>query len=92
MSSRAAPPHGAADDALGESVRSTAVDLMRAAELVTGDPDELPGEDLLLGLARHDDRLRTAAAEAEQRDSCPFVATFAEPAPAAPRRPAARAL
>ena len=39
----------AAPDALGESVRSTAVDLMRAAELVAGDPDELPSEELLLG-------------------------------------------
>ena len=40
----------AASDALGESVRSTAVDLMRAAELVTGAPDELPTEEILLGL------------------------------------------
>jgi uncharacterized membrane protein YgaE (UPF0421/DUF939 family) len=29
-------------------VRSTAVDLMRAAELVAGEPDELPAEELLL--------------------------------------------
>jgi uncharacterized membrane protein YgaE (UPF0421/DUF939 family) len=35
-------------DALGESVRSTAVDLMRAAELVAGTPDELPTEEILL--------------------------------------------
>ena len=47
----AAAPH----DALGESVRSTAVDLMRAAELVAGAPDELPTEELLLGLATRDE-------------------------------------
>ncbi|MDA0182816.1 FUSC family protein [Solirubrobacter phytolaccae] len=41
---------GAATDALGESVRSTAVDLMRAAELVAGAPDELPTEEILLAL------------------------------------------
>lgn len=40
----------ASHDALGESVRSTAVDLMRAAELVAGAPDELPTEEILLGL------------------------------------------
>lgn len=40
----------AGTDALGESVRSTAVDLMRAAELVVGAPDELPTEEILLGL------------------------------------------
>jgi uncharacterized membrane protein YgaE (UPF0421/DUF939 family) len=38
-------------DALGESVRSTAVDLMRAAELVAGVPDALPTEELLLPAA-----------------------------------------
>jgi hypothetical protein len=42
---------GAGDDALGESVRSTAVDLMRAAELVEGAPEELPTEAILLGFA-----------------------------------------
>lgn len=40
----------ASRDALGESVRSTAVDLMRAAELVAGAPDDLPTEEILLGL------------------------------------------
>ena len=40
----------ASHDALGESVRSTAVDLMRAAELVAGAPHELPTEEILLGL------------------------------------------
>jgi uncharacterized membrane protein YccC len=67
---------GAAPDALGESVRSTAVDLMRAAELVAGEPVELPSEELLLGLARHDERLRAAAAAAAERDTCPFVAVI----------------
>jgi hypothetical protein len=70
---------GAAGDALGESVRSTAVDLMRAADLVAGDTGELPSEELLLGLARHDQRLRAAAVAAEERDACPFVATIAQP-------------
>lgn len=37
-------------DALGESVRSTAVDLLRAAELVAGVPDELPTEEILLAV------------------------------------------
>ncbi len=69
---------GAAPDARGESVRSTAVDLMRAAELVAGEPENLASEELLLGLARHDERLRAAAAAAEERDNCPFVATFAQ--------------
>jgi len=41
---------GATTDALGESVRSTAVDLMRAAELVAGAPHELPTEEILLAL------------------------------------------
>ena len=41
--SRELTPH-----ALTESVRSTAVDLMRAAELVAGAPEELPTEELLL--------------------------------------------
>lgn len=39
---------GATRDALGESVRSTAVDLMRAAELAAGDPYGLPTEEILL--------------------------------------------
>ena len=39
---------GAATDALGESIRSTAVDLMRAAELVAGAPEELLTEEILL--------------------------------------------
>ena len=34
-----APPRTRAPDALGESVRSTAVDLMRAADLVAGEPE-----------------------------------------------------
>ena len=33
-------------------IRSTAVDLMRAAELVAGAPDELPTEELLLAARR----------------------------------------
>jgi uncharacterized membrane protein YgaE (UPF0421/DUF939 family) len=66
----------AAPDALGESVRSTAVDLMRAAELVAGEPETLPSEELLLGLARHDEQLRAAAAAAQERDECPFVAVI----------------
>ena len=49
---------------------------MRAADLVAGDPETLPSEELLLGLARHDERLRAAAAEAEERDNCPFVVTL----------------
>src|SRR6478735_7330516 len=56
----------ASDDALGESVRSTAVDLMRAAELVAGEPDELPTEELLLGLV-----------VPALPEDCPFVLTFA---------------
>ena len=78
----------AAPDALGESVRSTAVDLMRAAELVTGDSEELPSEELLLGLARHDEHLRAAAAAAQERDECPFVAVIdcSSSAEAAPPR------
>lgn len=67
LASRAAAT--ASLDALGESVRSTAVDLMRAAELVAGEPDELPTEELLLGLV----------VPALPQD-CPFVLTFAEPA------------
>ncbi len=43
----------ASPDALGESVRSTAVDLMRACELVAGAPEELPTEEILLGLAEN---------------------------------------
>jgi len=73
----------APDDALGESVRSTAVDLMRAAELVAGAPDELPTEELLLGIAPHDDLLRAVA----QDNACPFMATLAVPA-GEPRAPA----
>jgi uncharacterized membrane protein YgaE (UPF0421/DUF939 family) len=46
LASRAAA--GAPADALGESVRSTAADLLRAAELVAGAPYELPTEELLL--------------------------------------------
>jgi uncharacterized membrane protein YgaE (UPF0421/DUF939 family) len=65
----------AADDALGESVRSTAVDLMRAAELVAGEPDELPSEELLLGLSAHDDVLRATA----ELNACPFFATLSAP-------------
>jgi uncharacterized membrane protein YgaE (UPF0421/DUF939 family) len=77
-------------DALGESVRSTAVDLMRAAELVAGEPEELPTEETLLGLSAPDEILRAMA----ERADCPFVATVSEPScaagPAEPvyRRPA----
>ena len=46
-------------------MRSTAVDLMRAAELVAGAPDELPTEELLL-----------MAAPTEET---PWVLTFTEP-------------
>ena len=46
-------------------VRSAAVDLMRAAELVAGAPDELPTEELLL-----------MAAPTEET---PWVLTFTEP-------------
>jgi hypothetical protein len=63
----------ATEDALGESVRSTAVDLMRAAELVSGEPDELPTEELLLSLSPHDAILRDAA----EINACPFVASVA---------------
>jgi uncharacterized membrane protein YgaE (UPF0421/DUF939 family) len=74
LASRAAA--GASMGALGESVRSTAVDLMRATELVAGAPDELPTEELLLARPLghdphvdvrqraddpHDQRLREAA-------------------------------
>jgi uncharacterized membrane protein YgaE (UPF0421/DUF939 family) len=68
--------------ALSESIRSNAVDLMRAAELVAGAPDEQPTEELLL-LAPvgddadvdvgerpenpHDERLREAAEAAARR-------------------------
>ena len=65
LASRAAA--GTETDALGESVRSTAVDLMRAAELVSGAPDELPTEELLLGIAPRDDDV-----------DVPWVATIAE--------------
>ena len=65
LASRAAA--GTATDALGESVRSTAVDLMRAAELVSGAPDEMPTEELLLGIAPRDDDV-----------DVPWVATIAE--------------
>jgi hypothetical protein len=46
-------------------IRSTAVDLMRAAELVDGAPDELPTEELLL---------RPAPVE-----ETPWVLTLTEP-------------
>jgi fusaric acid resistance family protein len=62
---------GAGDDALGESVRSTAVDLMRAAELVAGAPEQLPAEEVLLGLApvgERDERLRETAEAAARRE------------------------
>jgi uncharacterized membrane protein YgaE (UPF0421/DUF939 family) len=67
----------APDGALGESVRSTAVDLVRAAELVAGDPERLPTEELLLSLSAADEHLRQAAQSAQQRDECPFVTSFA---------------
>jgi hypothetical protein len=54
---RATRLQAAADLALVEilaQVRSTAVDLMRAAELVAGSPDELPTEELV-PLPRRDD-------------------------------------
>jgi uncharacterized membrane protein YgaE (UPF0421/DUF939 family) len=44
---------------VGAQVRSTAVDLMRAAELVAGAPDELPTEELLL-LPSHEPELALA--------------------------------
>ncbi len=51
---RATRLHAGADLTLSEilaQVRSTAVDLMRAAELVAGSPDEQPTEELLPALA-----------------------------------------
>jgi hypothetical protein len=39
---------GLASAEVSGQVRSTAVDLMRAAELIAGVPDELPTEELLL--------------------------------------------
>ncbi|HET6549664.1 MAG TPA: FUSC family protein [Solirubrobacter sp.] len=74
-------------DALGECVRSTAVDLMRAADLVADASAELPSEERLLGLTPHDDLLRRTAEAAEARDECPWVATLA-PAAAEPPRAA----
>jgi len=74
LASRAAA--GTELDALGESVRSTAVDLMRAAELVSGAPEELPTEELLLGITPRDDDV-----------DVPWVATIAE-APAKAGAPA----
>ncbi len=50
---------GAATDALGESIRSTAVDLMRAAELVAGAPEELLTEEILLALPAQPDAVVT---------------------------------
>jgi uncharacterized membrane protein YgaE (UPF0421/DUF939 family) len=72
---------GAEPDALGESVRSTAVDLMRAAELVAGAPDELPTEELLLGIAPRDEDI-----------DVPWVATLALDDRHGPQRAAAPAL
>ena len=51
---RATRLHAGADLTLAEilaQVRSTAVDLMRAAELVAGNPEEQPTEELLPSLA-----------------------------------------
>ena len=56
---------GLAHAEVAAQVRSTAVDLMRAAELVTGAPEELPTEELLL---------RPAPVE-----ETPWVLTFTEP-------------
>jgi uncharacterized membrane protein YgaE (UPF0421/DUF939 family) len=64
---------GAGHDALGESVRSTAVDLMRAAELVAGAPDDLPTEEILLAQFTSNPALRsprsTSAASSDPRSS-----------------------
>ena len=58
---------GAATDALGESIRSTAVDLMRAAELVAGAPEELLTEEILL---RFPGRRRPGRRRAGARGGC----------------------
>jgi hypothetical protein len=55
--------------ALGAPVRSTAVDLMRAAELVAGEPERLATEELLLG------RVRAGSLVEET----PWILTLAEP-------------
>jgi uncharacterized membrane protein YgaE (UPF0421/DUF939 family) len=54
----------ASNDALGESVRSTAVDLMRAAELAAGLSDELATEESLLALGPGQARPARASAVA----------------------------
>src|SRR4051812_2452265 len=74
---------GAGDDALGESVRSTAVDLMRAAELVAGAPGELPAEEVLLGFTPVGD---DPDVDVRQRTEHPYDERLREAAEAAARR------
>jgi uncharacterized membrane protein YgaE (UPF0421/DUF939 family) len=79
----ASAARGASTDALGESVRSTAVDLMRAAEFVAGMPDELPTEEILLNIPAVGD---DADVDVRKRTQDAQQHRLAETAEAAPRR------